>query len=336
MGTGECRARVTATEPTMRCMACVELPTTIAAVSPGWASPSPVAYFISSSAIWPSRRTKSQRSSWPLSCSPAEERSSCAMSPKSISSSPMASGDSESAAGRCTTYSTSMRPARPCSSRTAASRARVEGAEPSYPTMRYRFAGGAVSVLIGMNSSPLGDDLVLPAPHVSRPPFSRQLDHLVADLERAVALGRRDQYLDQVPVLAPDGEDVGHRGRGAHTVHAVVLLDHPLIGPGDLGLLPPDPARPPEQPDHRPHDDQRDRDPGQPGVEHDVGVAEVLGPAGRQVHGRDDHDGRHRAPDRDVGGVDVRPGVSARVDRMVVVMMVLLLLIHRCTFRGRA
>jgi len=33
MGTGEWRARLTATEPTTRCMACDELPTTIATVS---------------------------------------------------------------------------------------------------------------------------------------------------------------------------------------------------------------------------------------------------------------------------------------------------------------
>ena len=38
-GTGEWRARLTAAEPTMRCKALDELPTTITAVSPGWARP---------------------------------------------------------------------------------------------------------------------------------------------------------------------------------------------------------------------------------------------------------------------------------------------------------
>jgi hypothetical protein len=50
-GTGERRARMTATEPTTRCMACDKLPTTIAKVSPGWPSRLPAAAAFSSSAI---------------------------------------------------------------------------------------------------------------------------------------------------------------------------------------------------------------------------------------------------------------------------------------------
>ena len=46
-GTGEWRARPTATEPTMRCVAWDELPTMIATFSSGWASPMAVAPAIS-------------------------------------------------------------------------------------------------------------------------------------------------------------------------------------------------------------------------------------------------------------------------------------------------
>jgi len=46
-GTGEWRARPTATEPTTRCVAWDELPTMIATFSSGWASPMAVAPAIS-------------------------------------------------------------------------------------------------------------------------------------------------------------------------------------------------------------------------------------------------------------------------------------------------
>lgn len=46
-GTGEWRARPTATEPTTRWVAWDELPTMIATLSPGWASPMAVAAAIS-------------------------------------------------------------------------------------------------------------------------------------------------------------------------------------------------------------------------------------------------------------------------------------------------
>jgi len=59
-GTGEWRARLTATEPTTRWVACDELPTTIATVLPGPASPMAVATAISSWATMPWRRSNPQ------------------------------------------------------------------------------------------------------------------------------------------------------------------------------------------------------------------------------------------------------------------------------------
>src|SRR3984957_21161375 len=52
-GTGERRARLTATEPTTRCIACDELPTTITTLSSGCASRRTSAAAISSSEIGP-------------------------------------------------------------------------------------------------------------------------------------------------------------------------------------------------------------------------------------------------------------------------------------------
>ena len=68
IGTGAWRARLTATEPTTRCLACDELPTTIATLSPGWASrirsAAPISTPVMSvSMSWP--RSNCQRSSRP-------------------------------------------------------------------------------------------------------------------------------------------------------------------------------------------------------------------------------------------------------------------------------
>src|SRR5271167_3611223 len=45
-----------------------------------------------------------------------------------------------------------MLPARPCSSLTAASSARMAGGEPSYPTTRYRFPGSGAVASIATNA----------------------------------------------------------------------------------------------------------------------------------------------------------------------------------------
>ena len=66
---------------------------------------------------------------------------------KSDSSSAMAPGDSMARLDRCATYTTSMRPVRPCSKRTAASSARLAGGEPSYPTIRCTDPAGGVAVV---------------------------------------------------------------------------------------------------------------------------------------------------------------------------------------------
>ena len=71
IGTSACRARLTATEPTTRCMACEELPTTIATVSPGCVSRSRAAVAIRTSGTAPSPRAKTHRSSRPRSWSRA-------------------------------------------------------------------------------------------------------------------------------------------------------------------------------------------------------------------------------------------------------------------------
>jgi hypothetical protein len=71
-----------------------ELPATITTVASGWAAPLFLAAASSSSAIKPSRRSKSQPSTRPRNWSPTAVRSSCSISSKSVSSSVTAAGDS--------------------------------------------------------------------------------------------------------------------------------------------------------------------------------------------------------------------------------------------------
>ncbi len=152
-GTAEWRARLTATEPTTRCIACDELPTATSTVSPGWASWMPAAAAMSSSGMRPSRRTNPQRSSRSRNCSLAAPRSSRSTSSKVASISATAPGDSESMLDRWATYTTSMVPGRPCSSLTAASSARAAGGEPSYPTTMCRFGTMAFITTKAIRSS---------------------------------------------------------------------------------------------------------------------------------------------------------------------------------------
>ena len=90
-----------------------------------------VAAASSSSATMPWRRWNSQAAPLSPSCSAAAVRSSCSISSKSDSISAMAPGDSMAKLDIWATYTTSMRPVRPCSNLTAASSARPAGAEPS-------------------------------------------------------------------------------------------------------------------------------------------------------------------------------------------------------------
>jgi ABC-type multidrug transport system ATPase subunit len=152
-GTGERRARLTATEPTRRCAACDELPTTITTLSSGCSSRRVVAAPSSWSVMTPWPRSNRQRSSRPSSCAPAEARRSRSTSSKLASISATALADSMSMAGTCATYTTSMLPLRPCRRRIAASSARTDGGDPSYPTTRKMSPFGATGVFIGVNAS---------------------------------------------------------------------------------------------------------------------------------------------------------------------------------------
>src|SRR6266446_7194268 len=104
----------------------------------------PAATAINSSAMSPWRRSNSQSAPRPRSCPAAWARSSGSSSSNAASISTMASADSLTVLDRRATHTTSMQPVRPCSSLTAASSARLAGAEPSYPTtMRGNPADGA-------------------------------------------------------------------------------------------------------------------------------------------------------------------------------------------------
>src|SRR5438477_11172683 len=65
----------------------------------------------------------------------------------------MAPGDGMARLDRWATYTTSVRPVRPCSKRTAASSARRAGGEPSYPTTRCKNPVGGVAVVTVVNIS---------------------------------------------------------------------------------------------------------------------------------------------------------------------------------------
>jgi hypothetical protein len=66
----------------------------------------------------------------------------------------MAPGDSMARLDSWATYTTSMRPVRPCSNLTAASRARLAGGEPSYPTTRCTNPPAGVAVVTVVKVSP--------------------------------------------------------------------------------------------------------------------------------------------------------------------------------------
>src|SRR5580704_1606778 len=110
----------------------------------------PAATAMSSSPIGPWRRTNSHGCSRPLSCSAAWARRSCSIRSKSDSIWAMASADNMTVLDRWPTYTTTMRPCRPCISLAAASSARLAGGEPSYPTKRWMNPVGGMGLVIAL------------------------------------------------------------------------------------------------------------------------------------------------------------------------------------------